>query len=288
MSEATAGAAAGTAPSLTTAPATAPATTTAAPNPLEGAPAWMKDMNDPEIIEGASILKRFQDVPSLAKALVHSQRMIGQDKIPIPGKNATAQDWQQVFRKLGLPEDAAQYKIEKPKDSAIDDEFMGSLVKKGMELNILPHQMQELLGFLVQAETAEVQGFQAEQAKAQENGFQELRQEWGQAFDSKVRQAQLGLKQFADEKTMAYLSEHGLDKDPMLFRLFAQVGASLKGDTFKGESVSNIGVTPSEARSKMEAMLADPKGAYRNNEHPGHRSAVEEYMKLSEAAHAAS
>ena len=38
----------------------------------------------------------------MAKSLVNAQSMIGVDKIAIPGKHATDEDWGEVWRK-GLP-----------------------------------------------------------------------------------------------------------------------------------------------------------------------------------------
>ena len=60
----------------------------------------------PEDLQGEASLQSFQDVGQLAKSYVHSQRMIGQDKIAIQGKNATEEDWKQVYQKLVVPESA--------------------------------------------------------------------------------------------------------------------------------------------------------------------------------------
>ena len=54
----------------------------------------------PEEIRGHKSLEHIQDVGALAKSYVNAQSMIGADKIAIPGKHATDDDWGEVYRRL--------------------------------------------------------------------------------------------------------------------------------------------------------------------------------------------
>src|SRR5690606_27376160 len=107
-------------PSLTT-----PVTTTADPGASGGGgttpaqtsgatapqlPEWLKSINDPEL-QNDQILHRYPDIPTLAKSLSHAQRALSKDKVPLPGKNATPEEWRQFFIKAGLPETPDNYKI---------------------------------------------------------------------------------------------------------------------------------------------------------------------------------
>ena len=58
-----------------------------------------------EEFRGNPIFANFQDVNGLAKSYMHAQRMIGADKIAIPGKHATDEERLEVYRKLGSPAD---------------------------------------------------------------------------------------------------------------------------------------------------------------------------------------
>ena len=58
----------------------------------------------PEDVRAEPSLKNFQDAGQLAKSYVHAQRMVGADKISVPTKHATDEDWNQVFSKLGVPD----------------------------------------------------------------------------------------------------------------------------------------------------------------------------------------
>ena len=65
----------------------------------------------PEDIREHKSLSTIKDVGGLAKGFVHAQSMIGADKIAIPGKFATEDDWNPVWDKLGRPESAEAYEL---------------------------------------------------------------------------------------------------------------------------------------------------------------------------------
>ena len=66
----------------------------------------------PEDLRVEPSLRNFTDPASLAKSYVHAQRMIGADKIPLPGKTATDEDWANVWSKLGRPQAPSEYQLQ--------------------------------------------------------------------------------------------------------------------------------------------------------------------------------
>lgn len=62
---------------------------------------WRDTLPD-ELKMDASLLK-FNDIPSLAKSYVNAQRLIGADKIALPGEHATDDEWSEVYDRLGRP-----------------------------------------------------------------------------------------------------------------------------------------------------------------------------------------
>ena len=65
----------------------------------------------PEEIRGHKSLEHIQDVGALAKSYVNAQSMIGADKVAIPGKHATDEDWGEVYRRLGRPDTPDGYEL---------------------------------------------------------------------------------------------------------------------------------------------------------------------------------
>ena len=64
-----------------------------------------------EDVRNEPSLQNIQDLDQLAKGYVHAQRMVGADKIALPNKHATEDDWNQFYGKLGRPDSPEAYEI---------------------------------------------------------------------------------------------------------------------------------------------------------------------------------
>ena len=258
----------------TTPAATEPATPAALDPSSTGEPSWRDTL--PEDIKHDPSLKVFSDTAGLAKSYVHAQKMLGKDKIEIPDKYATPAQQKAMFQKLGLPETADKYDVTLKEGAKVNEDFFKGFKETAYNNNILPAQAQKMLDWY-ESSAAEL-NTKAE-AKAQNDHnveIEALKTEWGDAFKGKLSAAQVALKQFAGEKEMKYLAETGLAEDPNLIRLFANIGASLNEDSFKGDTISNLGITPEDAKRKRASIMGDSKHAYHDKNHPEHEMAVKE------------
>ena len=52
---------------------------------------WKASLSDE--IRNEKSLENISDISSLAKGYVHAQKLVGADKIPVPNKHATEEDW---------------------------------------------------------------------------------------------------------------------------------------------------------------------------------------------------
>ena len=92
----------------------------------------------PEEIRGHKSLEHIQDVGSLAKSYVNAQSMIGADKVAIPGKHATDDDWGEVYRRLGRPDEPEGYQLDNNPGEGIEPNeqmlqwFMGAAHEAGL------------------------------------------------------------------------------------------------------------------------------------------------------------
>jgi hypothetical protein len=246
---------------------------------------WVNFMSSlPDDIKEDPSLKKFNDMQGLAKSYVHAERMIGADKILVPNKHATKEDWRDnVWKKLGLPEDAKSYDL-KVQDG-YDAEFLDSYKKIAHAEGILPGQAQGIMEWFNQV--AEAHDTQKQENLQHEinQGVEGLKKEWGEAFDHKLSVARAGLKQFADKSDIEYLEKTGLNTDPRLIRIFSKVGEGLSEDSFKGESKAGFGDTPESAAAKINGIFGDKNHAYHDKGHASHDGAVEEMKRLFGAAY---
>jgi hypothetical protein len=237
----------------------------------------------PEDLRAEPSLRNFTDPVSLAKSYVHAQRMIGADKIPLPGKSATDDEWRQVYKRLGAPDSAKGYDFKVGADVMRDTEieaFRTAAFEAGLNSKQAGRIAQFLEGTVTQSRAAMEEGADA----VRYAGEQELRQEWGQAFDQQVQLAHkaavtfLGNTDLLDSVELAdgrLLGDH-----PAIVKMFANLAKEIGEDNLLGDA-SELVMTPAEAQNKISEMTRQGT-PYWDKFHPEHRAYVDEALRLRE------
>lgn len=237
----------------------------------------------PEELRNEPSLRTFTDPSALAKSYVNAQRMIGADKVAIPGKSATFDEWREVYTKLGAPTQAGAYEFSKS-DIAIGDETVSALREAAYSAGLSNAQAEQMMGF-VRNTVQGMQGAYDEMAeKSRYEGEQELRQEYGQAFEQKLEMARLAATQLLggteifDEITLSdgrMLGDH-----PAIVRMFSNLASQIGEDNLEGAPTEMV-MTPQEA-SRQIAEMTRRDGPYFDRMHPEHSNYVEEVLRLRE------
>lgn len=266
--------------------ATAPVESAIEQSPQIGQPAsapeWLASFEgiDAEIA-GDPSLKAIQDVPSLIKSYVHAQRKMGADKVIVPGKNSTNEEWLQMYHKLGLPTEFDAYGLNAGEKPVLKEDLINEFKKTAYENRLLPEQAQAMYDFLSNQTSTEIERMQQQQQEELNQKINGLKEEWGDAFEQKIHTAKLAVDELGGEDLKAYLNETGLGNDPQLIKIFNKIGARLfQEDNFQAESKPAYSLAPDEAQGKINEILGDFNGAYYNSQHPDHKRMVEEVQKL--------
>jgi hypothetical protein len=237
----------------------------------------------PDDLRAEPSLRNFTDPVSLAKSYVHAQRMIGADKIPLPGKSATDDEWRQVYKRLGAPEDPKGYEIKLGKDVMRDAE-LDAFRAAAFEAGLNGKQAGRIAQFLESAVTQSRADLEKNSESVRYEGEQELRREWGQAFDQQVQLAHkaavtfLGNTELLDTVELAdgrLLGDH-----PAIVKMFANLAREIGEDKLLGEA-SELVMTPTEAQSKISEITRQGT-PYWDKFHPEHRAYVDEALRLRE------
>lgn len=252
------------------------------PSPQVSIPENWKDAL-PEEFRKEAMLEHVKDVPTLVKNYVNAQKMIGKDKVVIPDpKFATQDDYKAFYQKLGMPADIKDFKVELPKDSEFDQEFVGEFTKAAMENGILPGQANKLLSWYAAQEKQFAEKVQGEQMAKIQKDMADYKTKVGAAFPKKVLYANKALEKFGGPELMkAFGSNPALGADPRFIEMLANIGQQVFGeDVFQGEGGGGGGLTPAEARSKRNEIMGNQQHPYWNAAHPKHQEAVAEVNKL--------
>ena len=241
---------------------------------------WRDSLSDD--IKDDVNLQNINDVNSLAKGFVHAQRMVGADKIALPGKYATDDDWQQVYTKLGRPESPDNYELNYTLPEGDDGANLNQFKEVSHKLGLLPNQAQGILEFYNEMNQAVVQQGEVKLKDNRENVVQGLQKEFGKAADSKLQLAERVAKQFASQEIFETKLADGtpLGNHPDIIRAFIKIGEAISEDKLSGAPQENV-MTPNEAQNEI-GKLMEKSSPYWDKHHPNHKRSVDEVARLME------
>jgi hypothetical protein len=235
----------------------------------------------PEAYKEEKSLQNFSNMDDFVKSYLHSQKLVGADKIAVPNKYATDEDWKQVYKKLGTPEKAEDYKYNLPEDHRIEEDVLKNFNNEAVKLGLLPHQAQGIMKYYNDVINKGMDNQTAQMKLAQEESEKELRKEYGATFDRQIQSAKnlahatLG-KEFINDTILQDGSRLG--DNPQVIKAFVSLANKLSEDTMvKGDQVPYLTVPEI---NKQIASLQQEGSAYWNKNHPGHAEAVEEVAAL--------
>ena len=237
----------------------------------------------PEDLRAEPSLKNFSDPAALAKSYVHAQRMIGADKIPLPGKSATDDEWRAVYKRLGAPDDPQEYKVEFS-DDILSSQESSSFRSAAFEAGLNQRQVERMSQFISQSISEARNGLEQKVDEARYNGEQELRQEWGQAFDQKIEMAYKAANTFLGDTelldTVQLADGRLLGDHPAVVKMFAKLASEIGEDKLIGDTTELV-MTPADAQRQIDEVTRQGT-PYWDKFHPEHRQYVEEALRLRE------
>lgn len=235
----------------------------------------------PAELQEDSSLKIIHDIPGLAKSYINAQKLIGVDKIPVPGKHATEEDWKNVYHKLGLPKDQKDYKIDVAADSGLAADFITTLSEAAYSSGVLPQAASKLAGILAEKNKTAIADMQKAANAQYEESVNSLKKEWGAGFDVELAKANAALKQFASPEEITQLTNAGITQNTTLIKLFNKLSKTLGEDVISSAAAGTSGaMTPASAQAEINSIMGDTNHPYYNGSHPNHSAAVAEVQKL--------
>ena len=228
---------------------------------------WYSSLPD-ELKSNPDIIK-FKSPADLAKSYVHARRAISSDKVSLPGENATDDDWKQVYKKLGLPEQLDEYKVETP--DGLDEGVIGQLREQAHKAGVLPKQFQQLVNAFSEINNGVMEEYQKQAMQTMEEAQAELKREWGPAYDKQVKLAQAAAREFGGEEAFNELNQAGLGNSPAILKMLAKAGSLIGEDKVSGEGNNSLEVTREEAQNEIAQIMNNPERPYwKGPAHPGY------------------
>jgi hypothetical protein len=249
-------------------------------------PGWSKGLGLPDTLES-----KFTSPESLLKSYVGLEKMLGnQNKVAIPGPNASPEERSAFYKQIGRPEKPEGYEIKRPEkigDKAVpaeiwSDERAGNFAKLAHNIGLTKDQANALLGFDLENGIKTYDGIISADAVMAKQATDSLKAEWGGDYDKNLALARKAAVQAGGEEL---LSNPRLANDPGFIRAMAKVGGMIVEEPAAGARGTSH--AQSDPKQEIAAIRGDKQHPYHVRGHPQHDAAVKHVADLYASAYPA-
>ena len=236
----------------------------------------------PEDYKDEKSLQNFSTMDDFVKSYLNAQRLVGANKVAIPNKMATDEDWDEVYKKLGRPEKPDDYKYSF-KDDEINQDQLKSFNETAHRIGLLPKQAERIIKFYnemnEQQQVDQTKVFEEKQVEA----MSALKKEFGPTYNKRLDQAKkLATETLGNEMLNNTILKDGsrLGDNVSVIKAFSMLADKLSEDEIvKGEGTGYA--TASEIEKEI-SELTEEGSPYWNKTHPNHKKTVDQVFKLRE------
>ena len=233
--------------------------------------------NDPNI-------EKFTEIDALAKSYINATQMIGKDKVAVPNRNSTDDQWNEVYEKLGRPESADKYTLNaKSEVVPIDETAIKQFAENAHQLGLNNKQAQGILEFYKKNMEGMAHQAKVDTETAQAQSTQELRQEWGREFDTNIKKAGALAKANMNPEILDMQLKDGmrLGDHPEIIKGFAKIAGMMSEDKIVSTESENVS-SNTDVETEISDIMNNKDGPYWNKSHPDHDKMVQQVYTLRE------
>ena len=236
----------------------------------------------PEKYKDEKALSNFTSMDDFVKSYLSAQRLVGANKVAIPNKMATDEDWEEVYSKLGRPAKPEDYKYSFSEEE-INQDQLKNFNETAHRIGLLPKQAERIIKFYnemnTQAEVDNQKMFEVKQTEA----MADLKKEFGPTYTKRLDQAKkLATETLGNEMLNNTVLKDGtrLGDSVEVIKAFSMLADKLSEDEIiKGEGTGYQ--TASEIEKEISELTEDGS-PYWNKTHPNHAKTVDRVFKLRE------
>lgn len=233
---------------------------------------WHNDIH-PDV-KTDEVWKSVPDLKTLTKSYADAVKYnVG--AIKMPAKDATPEQINDFYRKLGRPESAEGYQLpESLKSSPRAIAMRGVAHSAGLT----PDQWRLV------AEGYERIGSEdaAQQAALRDQTITNLQGKWGAAFDTKVSLVQRLIRTFGGDETFENISKNPIGNDAGFLEMMATVAEAMAEEELISRNVEGV-ASKEDAQRELDTLTNSQ--VYLNPRLPGHANAVKRATQLFEVVY---
>lgn len=243
----------------------------------------------PEQFATDASLKDIKTLENLVKSYINAQKMIGGEKVALPKKDWSEDDWNNFYSKLGRPESQDNYDLELediPEGMQRNEEYENKFKEFAYKNGFTADQTKSLWNFLASNSIDTYKEVMQNENQRLQEGWNNLKKDWGKAYNEKIgiakKVAALGGQEFID-----LIKSKGLSRDPAFVKWAAKFGSMVSEDNLgaDGAKTKSDVMTPREAKSKINSIIGDRNHPYHNKNDARYQEARKEMEELYKFAY---
>ena len=245
----------------------------------------------PEDIRNDPSLADIKDVGAMAKSYINGQKLIGKNRISLPGEGATDEEWSAFHSQLGRPEKSSLYDFGErpalPDGLEYDEGFETAYKDLAFKAGLTSQQAKTIFdGYHEYIQTKS--SSEGENAAAQSAEWvNSLKKEFGKAYNERIELASRAVDTYGDGQLKEWLDNSGMGNNPMMVKLFAKIGEGIAEGRSDSAQQRGFIMTPDQAKQEIARYNRDQTfmSAYQNGDNPGHAEAVKKMDSLFKLAY---
>lgn len=247
------------------------------------APEWKTKLNE-EYREHPTI-RNFKDLNEFAKSYIHAQSLVGADKLVVPKDGSGEDAWNDVWNKLGRPEDPSKYEFNV--EGETDEALLNAFKEQAHGAGLNTKQAQKLVEWWNEFNSGQMEKIQSDFKQQQEQGVSQLKAEWGEkGFEKNLSNARVAIDKYTDDNFKSWLDQTGLGNDPNMIKLFSKIGEGMAEKPVRGDDPGlGMSMGVDAAQKRISSIKADLSHPYWDAKAPGHQDAVKEVQELYAVAY---
>ncbi len=255
-------------------------------NTLETEPKWYESLPEDQFNDrDRNVLKKYDSVDALARGYMNAFDLVSRDKIPMP---KTPDEWQEVYNRLGRPEDAQGYELQiletlpPPVQEMMNrnlDWFRSTAYDLGLNADQATKLYDAYSNFLQDELRISSDQIEDEMRTTED----EIRREYGQEYETKMTLANRAIDEIGGESLINLFEQNGMGRHPLVVKAFIKMGEMMaeeagldKGDGGEGPDYTSI-------EDEISSIKADP--AYLDGNDPRHNGLVRKMQQLMNRLH---
>lgn len=230
---------------------------------------WKSQINTD--LKNSPLLSKFEDTPEgLNKALeshANLEKLLGHEKVPIPKDAKDVEGWNRFAKAMGIPDKAEGYGIP---DAKMPDGWNGAVPNKNEFAEIAhahkltPAQANGLWETFIRKN---IEGYQSAVNAHKEqivNTVNQLKGEWGDAYETNVELGQMVINKFSTDPEMNDFITATLSQDPRGIKFLARLGDQFAENKMGDFQMKRFSLGPEQAQEEIHKIMNDPNHAYVN------------------------